>query len=223
MEPIEQFRINIDAARKYLEMYRELRRLKNLGGRGALDANNKYLLWLPRAAIVSTMSSLDAYVHQVLYKHIPKLLKQANNVPEKLREMVVRVSPIKKAEHVGDAIQYIRSPTGSERLADAIQEHVLSFQSYQAPDKVVEAYRILGVGDVLQDVAERWRGPNTERSHIASRLERYSKRRNQIAHEGDLGSNHEPREITPEFGTTCAKFIDNIVTRMDQIEINPNQ
>ena len=223
MEPIEQFRINIDAARKYLAMYRELRRLKNLGARGALDANNKYLLWLPRASIVSSMSSLDAYVHQVLYRYIPQFLKHADNIPDKLSDMVVRVAPIKNAAHVGGAMQYLRSPTGPDRLADAIRENVLGFQAYQAPDKVFEAFRVVGVPDVIQEVADRWRGPNTERNHIASRLERYSKRRNQIAHEGDLDNNHEPREVTPDFGAACADFIENVVTRMDQIEINPNQ
>ncbi|QFU01008.1 hypothetical protein FIU83_05105 [Halomonas sp. THAF5a] len=223
MEPIEQFRVNIDAARKYLDMYRELRQLRNLGVRGPLNAGNKYLLWLPRASIVSSMSSLDAYVHQVLYRYIPQFLKQADSIPEKLGDMVVRVSPIKNASHVGGAIQYVRSPTGPERLADAIRENVLNFQAYQAPDKVVEAYRVIGVTDVIQEVADRWRGPNTDRGHIASRLERYAKRRNQIAHEGDLDNNHEPREITPELGATCVDFIENVVSRMDQISINPNQ
>ena len=221
MEPIDQFRTNINAARNYLTMYRELRSLKKLGAKGPLDENNQYLLWLPRAAIVSSMSSLDSYVHQVLYGNIPQLLKNSYEIPKKLKDLVVRVSPIKNESHVEEAIFYIRSPTGPDRLADSIRENVLNYQSYQAPDKVVEAYRVLGVYDVLQDVADRWSGPNTDRDHISSRLERYSKRRNQIAHEGDLDTHNNPRRITPDYGDSCISFIENIVSRMDQIPITP--
>ena len=141
MTPLKQFKKNIEAADYYLSMYKELRSLKSLGSRGRLDPGNQYLLWLPRAAIVSSLSSLDAYVHQVLYARIPKVLGAADGpISEKLAELVTRVMPTRKPDETRAAIVYVRSRHGAAELADLMVDSVLRYESYQQPDNLVQAY-----------------------------------------------------------------------------------
>lgn len=98
MTPYDQFQKNIEAASHYRKMYRELRSLKNLGAKGKLSAENQYLMWLPRAMVVASLSALDAYVHQVLYDKIPRILVDENQrIPGRLAELIIDAVPMKKA------------------------------------------------------------------------------------------------------------------------------
>jgi hypothetical protein len=214
--PLDQFRQNIVGAEKYLEMYYELRQLKKLGKRGALDGGNQYLLWLPRATVVSAVGALDAYVHDVLALHIPRLLADAaTQISEPLATLLGRVVSTKKKDDVQGLLRFVRSATGAQLLAQEVREKICRFESYQAPDKVVGALKVLGIHDVLADAAGRWQGPQTTRDNIATRLDRYVKRRNQIAHEADLDAHGQPKAITPNYAWDCKEFIKDLVERMD--------
>lgn len=200
----EQFRFNKEAAATYSRSYVELRKLKELGTRGALSEENRYLLWLPRAGVVGAIAALDHYIHQVLYEKIPERLSGTPaGLSDPLCDLIVRVAPWKNTQSVREGIRFIQSSTGPADLAFEIRKQVLQFESFQAPDKVVRAYALLGYTDILEDVSATWQGPNTERAEIARRLDQYVKRRNQIAHEGDLQSNHKPRPITPKYAADC--------------------
>ena len=216
--PYEQFKINKDAAEIYARTYVELRQLKRLGTRGALSDDNKYILWLPRAGVVGAIAALDHYVHQVLYEKIPEKLSGASDeLSDSLCELILRVASLKNVSSVRDNIRFIQSSTGAADIAGEIREKVVKFESFQAPDKVVRAYALLGYADILEDISAAWQGPNTDRAAIARKLDQYVRRRNQIAHEGDLQSNHEPRPITPQYATDCLTFVFNLVWRLNVI------
>ncbi len=218
MTPYDQFQKNVEATSHYRKMYRELRSLKKLGTKGKLSAENKYLMWLPRAMVVASMSALDAYVHQVLYDKIPRILADEKQlVPDHLAELIVDVAPLKKRNDVENSIRLIRSKNGPKELADIIRERRLQFESYQAPDKIVSAFKMIGIEDIFQGVADRWTGPNSSRDDITKRLSNFVKRRNQIAHEGDLETHHEPRAITPDYGRKCQKFNETLVDRINSV------
>src|ERR1700730_11964334 len=113
MTPLEQFNQNILGAEKYLDMYYELRQLKKLGKRGALDTKNQYLLWLPRATVVSAVGALDAYIHDMLALHIPRLLADAaTQISESMATLLGRVVSTKKKEDVQDMLRFVRSAAG---------------------------------------------------------------------------------------------------------------
>lgn len=215
MNPKQQFDVNIAAADHYIAMYGDLRNLKGLGARGQLDAANRYLLWLPRGALVSSLSSLDAFVHQVVYSRLPNLLSDQNTpISDNLAELVVQVASIRKPEGAREALQFVRAKNGVELLADRIREKILQFASFQAPDKIILAYSYLGVTNPFDLVANAWQGPNTSAADLRERLARYVRRRNQIAHEGDLDANHQARAITPDFARHCVSFIKGLVQRL---------
>jgi len=215
MSPYQQFTVNRNVAEKYVEMYVELRNLKGLGQRGALSNDNKYLLWCVRAAIVSAIGALDHYVHQVLLDRIPKLFKSnPPQISQELLEQVQKVVAVKTQSDMAKFFGYLASQNGIEAVCTSLRDEVFLYQSFQAPEKVVKAFKCLGYPDILQTVADSWQGPNTQRADLARRLESYVKRRNQIAHEGDLHSG-VPREITPDYARKCISFVWNLVYRMD--------
>ena len=216
MKPLEQFEQTVVAADDYVKMYGELRNLKHLGSRGPLDSSNAYLTWLLRGTVVSCMSSLDAYVHAVLYDLVPALLWTYQAASDDLCDCILRVLTVKKREHVPDALEYITAPDGPNQLFERVKEGVFELQAYQAPDKLVQAYRLIGYDDILEFVANAWPGPKTSRGEIAGRLASYVKRRNQIAHEGDLEqSSGRPRPMTPDYARNCIAFTRGLVTRLD--------
>lgn len=218
MTPYEQFKINKDAAAIYARTYLELRQLKLLGSRGTLSEENKYLLWLPRAGVVGAVGALDHYVHQVLYEKIPEKLRgNPAELPESLCDLILRVASLKNAVSVRENIHFVQSATGPDDIAVAIRDKVLQFEAFQAPDKIVRAFAFLGYADILEDISATWQGPNTDRRDIAKRLDQYVKRRNQIAHEGDLQSTHRPRPITPMYASDCLTFVFNLVWRLNGI------
>src|ERR1700682_414817 len=94
MTAIAHFQSSIAAADHLIAMYAELRRNRNLGQRGQLNAANVDLLSLPRAAVVASLSALDAYVHSVLYERIPIALR-ATPVPDSLCELMSSTLTIK--------------------------------------------------------------------------------------------------------------------------------
>lgn len=217
MNPYRRFQVNLEAASDYERMYSELRSLKGLGQRGRLSAQNQYLMWLPRAMVVASLSALDAYVHDVLYQELPKLLDKSEGLSDELAEIVCGVVRVSKASHVRQVMPLIRSREGPRDLAKKIMDENLRYESYQQPERIVSAFKILGIDDVFRAVSERWTGPRTSRDDIAKRLAGYAKRRNQIAHESDLDAHHEPRRITPEYGRTCKGFIATLVQHMDGV------
>ena len=218
MTPKQQFDINIRAADYYVRMYKELRQLKGLGARGQLDSANRYLLWLPRAAVVSALSSLDAYVHQTLYERIPQLLGGPHSdVPDELAKMVSSVTPFKSADDVRKLVKLMNSSDPASSLATSIEKGKLQFASFQAPHKIEGAYKLVGVDDPFGAVAAAWPGPATSKDEIRNKLDRYYKRRNQIAHEGDLNLQYNPRPMQPKYASDCRTFIAGLVERLDTL------
>lgn len=216
MTALAQFQANITAADKLVEMYRELRRYRQLGARGRLDAENVDLLWLPRSAVVACMSALDTYIHTVIYERIPNALR-GNPVPQALCDAMISVVKIKNGNEFREALPIFSIPDSLTELTNRLRIEMLAFQSYQAPEKIVGAYKLLGREDIFNDVADLWPGPNSTAEDIKRRLIRYVNRRNQIAHEGDVEINGEPRHIQPEYATDCRDYTFSLVTRLDQV------
>src|SRR5689334_6942044 len=97
MAALAQFNRNINASDRLVAMYRELRRSRGLGARGQLNAINQDLLWLPRSAVVASISALDTYVHAVVYERLPHVLGGAGPAPDSLCDLLAPLVSIKNA------------------------------------------------------------------------------------------------------------------------------
>lgn len=197
-------------------MYAELRRSRGLGARGRLDAANSDLLWLPRSAVVACLSALDSYVHAVLYDRVPVILRHAD-VPEPLAKSLSSIIPIKNAGHFQDALPVLRATDSLSELSNQLRENTLSFLSYQSPEKIIAGYEMIGHPNIFDEVAALWPGPRTSSDDIRRYLANYVRRRNQIAHEGDLEESGSPRPMQPQYARECRDFTENLVQRLDRI------
>ena len=196
-------------------MYKELRSLRGLGQRGALTAANEDLLWLPRSAVVASLSSLDAYVHAVIVDRAPVALK-ANPIPPALCEAMAAIIPIRNSSSFRDAMQIIAASNIYSALVNKLQEQ-LSFLSYQAPEKISAGYDMIGFPNIFDDVSDIWPGPSTEADDLKRTLANFVRRRNQIAHEGDREASGAVRHMQPQYAEKCADFVENLVRKMNTV------
>ena len=216
MSAISEFNANIDASDRLVAMYRELRVKRNLGARGALTAVNQDLLWLPRSAVVASMSALDTYVHAVVKAKLPTVFGTPTPPPMSLCEHLAQIITIKSGSAFRDALPLLAAHDTIGELLTKFEEKYLRFQSFQAPEKIIEAYKLIGFDAIFESVSDLWPGPNTQAEHIKRRLAGYYQRRNQIAHEGDREANGQARAMQPEYAITCQSFVESLVSRLNQ-------
>lgn len=216
MTTISDFRRSIDAARKLTAMYVELRRFRGLGRRGQLNIANQDLLWLPRSAVVAAISAMDAYIHAVLVERIPQALAQPD-IPDALATAMADLLPIKSGAGFKAAYPVLSCANTPIVLTTKLRDQSLQFLSYQAPEKIIAAYSMIGRQDVFDRVADLWPGPRTTADEIKRRLSAYVKRRNQIAHEGDHEPGGDVRQMQPLYADKCSDFIENLTNRLDQV------
>ncbi len=217
MTALAAFQSNIQASDKLVAMYRELRGSRNLGARGRLDAANQDLLWLPRSALVASISALDTYVHSVVNERLPRLFDPPNTLPDPLCDQLAQLVAIKNANTFKQAIPLLKAHDTIHQLLRKLDDSVLRFQSFQAPDKIVEAYRLIGCENIFDGVSNQWPGPNTAADNIRRKLAGYVQRRNQIAHEGDLEANGQQRPMQPNYAVQCCDFVGILVVRLNQV------
>lgn len=197
-------------------MYVELRSARGLGRRGRLNAANQDLLWMPRSAVVAAISAMDAYIHAVLEERIPLELAGAN-IPDALANAMADLLPIKNGNNFRTAYPILSSTNTAIVLTARLRDQSLQFLSYQAPEKIIAAYSLIGKPDVFDQVSDLWPGPGTTADEIKRRLANYVKRRNQIAHEGDYEIGGAVRQMQPKYANDCTDFIINLTYRLDRV------
>lgn len=217
MPALQQFHRNIEASDKLVAMYRELRNSRRLGARGRLDAENQDLLWLPRSAVVAAISALDTYVHSLVKAKLPEMFAAGREVPDSLAKQLATLLPLKDANTFRQAVPLLQSHDTIGQLLKKLEANFLQFQSFQAPDKIIDAYRLIGFENIFADVSNQWPGPNTTAEDLKRRLAGYVQRRNQIAHEGDLEASGDQRPMQPDYAIDCGEFVSNLVNRLHQV------
>jgi len=216
MSAYTDFQHSIAAARSLTSMYTELRHFRGLGPRGRLPPENEDLLWLPRSAIVAAISSLDEYVHAVLYERIPVVLK-GNPVPDALCDAMAKVIPIRNEASFRNALRIFSAGDVHAALTTRLRSETLSSATYQAPKRILAAYQMIGHLGIFDLVSAMWPGPRRSADDIKRSLANYVKRRNQIAHEGDREASGAVRHMQPKYANDCADFTENLVSRLNRV------
>ena len=212
----KHFEHSIASTKSLADMYAELRRLRGLGPRGRLPPEHQDLLWLPRSAVMAALSSLDSYVHSVLYDRIPRTLRH-NPIPDKLCEAMAKIIPIKNANTFRNAFGTIATINVYKTLTEKLDGQTLSNTSYQSPKGIIDAYAMIGFPDVFESVSSIWSGPKSSSDDIKRQLANYVNRRNQIVHEGDREKSGKIRPIQSEYAINCTNFIRNLVSRLNRV------
>lgn len=199
---------------------RRIKKAPRSGSTRAAYPCERRFLWLPRSAVVAALSSLDAYVHAVLDDRIPHAL-MGNPIPDALCDAMASIIPIKNASSFRQALPIISTANVHAELTTRLSEQTLSFLSYQAPEKILAAYDMIGRPSIFDSVSAIWPGPRTTSDNIKRFLANYVRRRNQIAHEGDREASGAVRHMRPIYANNCADFVENLVSRLNRAVYGP--
>lgn len=154
---------------------------------------NEVLSELLRSALVAAVSALDRYLHDLVVEHSWKLLSRGQaDIPPELMKLQLPILTTKKA------LKKLRGDPKSRPgyiVKKAVQEHLHKHYTFQKPDSVLIACRMLGVKDFWACVASEMPGtPGKE--EVISALKDIATRRNQIVHEADLVLKIKAKSVT---------------------------
>ena len=199
------FELNIYSAEECIEIYDGLEKLDT----------NLNTSWLLRAAVVFTVSALDAYFHDKIRYRVGRY--KFDNLPTYLKEFQIRLGDVTKIEQ-------------AERKGNVLKNIVTEYygrRPLQNKDDIKKALRLVEIEDVWTNAAKKQAEKKPGESFLTIREEWLStlsdlvKRRNQIAHEGDRksarNSGKELRDIKREEVRRWIDFAKEIVQAIEEL------
>jgi hypothetical protein len=184
--------------------------LKDASQLSSTDFAHDQLTDLLRASLVMGVSALDAYFHCKVLAFVVKLARNGDGMPKALAKATMTV-----ADFVG-ARRYKRR---MHAVRNALQRN-LGFQSLQQPKNVEDSLALIGVSSFWNSVAKRVGQPADD---LKKKLLKIVKRRNLIAHEGDLSQSrkarNKPHALLPGQVKSFLDFLDVLVNAAEG-EIN---
>lgn len=137
---------------------------------------------LLRAAIVTSVSALDRYCHEVLVaKIMQKIRRSQRHWPPALKNVKIPLAAVK--EVVLKAREKEARPMNVVRRALRKQFH--RELTLQRPEAIAKALAMTGIDQLWKNVATEM-GGSEKAEEIIRRLQRLVEWRNRIVHEGDL-------------------------------------
>ena len=194
MKAIDGFRQNIAHARELGGLYKALRSITT----SVLSTDD-----ILRSQIVMSVSALDHYVHEVVRQGILSIFKGDRPV----------VSGFKKFE-----VPLLQAKTSitseSDAWLDVLIRHRHSFMSFQHPDKIADAIRLIH-SEPLWPALEAHLG--VKQRDLKEGLKIIIDRRNKIAHESDVDPSYPGSRwpITYDDATHATDFIEELVGAID--------
>lgn len=142
---------------------------------------------LLRAAIVVSVSALDRYCHEVLLSRvIEKIAGSEKNWPAELKRVSL---PLTFVKHAVKNAKLRRGIGGRVRtrpmhiVKQGLQEKFHKNLTLQRPEDIASAWRIVGIKSLWSRCGKNM---SEKAEEIKDHLNRIIKRRNEIAHEGDI-------------------------------------
>jgi len=162
---------------------------------------------LLRASFVMTLSAMDAYFHAKIIRHVVQHSKACDPSNRLLNEKIL----------VSDFMAGQKYKRTNQALRIAI-DRKLSYQSLQTPDKIADSLQLIGVNSFWDSIAKQMK---TDPKKLKSQVTIIAKRRNQIAHEGDLSQSkkarNKSRSISHKDVNEAIELVSNVVSAADLI------
>lgn len=197
------FRLCIERAKNLLKIHQAAH-----GNRSRPEA---YLADAHRAAIVLSVSALDAYVRTVCLERVRMI------IADKSRELPTPLAAeIKKFLKDDQLLEAARKDDLLSRVEKAFRQD-FERKSFQGVKNITECLQLAGFDDVFHAVAV---GESLNEDNLKEDLNRFTKRRHAIAHQGDYDlSQHPPvenpiRKSDPE---ACIKLITTIAKAVHKL------
>jgi RiboL-PSP-HEPN len=171
-------------------------------------ASNPNDAWLLRAVVVFSVSALDAYFHDKVKYRVGHF--NFTDMPEALRRFEI---PIGEIEKWGKAT----------RKGNVLRNWVVEHYSYiplQTRDDIRDALKLIGIDNVWTAIEP----DQALRKAMLIQLREITKRRNQVAHEGDrLAHRSGGKKLRPIDKPYVERIIHNIKALVNRVErVSPN-
>lgn len=152
-----------------------------------------YLSELLRSAIVTSVSALDRYFHDLLVHYCWNILnRNEKHIPKRLKELKIPLLAVKKV------IRKLKEEQASRPgniIKGKIQEILHREYTFQSPNDLDNAAKLLGLEDFWKKVGQEIKG-KPKAGIVQDSLRKIAQRRNQIVHEADLILKTKAKEIT---------------------------
>lgn len=161
---------------------------------------------LHRAAIVLAVSALDHFVHDVVRIGVVK--SYSNVIPATDATLAFRVP-------ISSVLECVATPGDSTWLDSAVRNSH-SFQTFQHPDKIADAIRLISPVKLWEEVGkELGMDAKAVKTHLTAIVDR----RNKIAHEADmdhLGTGTR-WPIDEQLVTEALDFVEKVVRAISAV------
>lgn len=162
---------------------------------------------LLRASLVMAVSAMDAYFHAKVCRYVIAHSKKAET-GSRLMNLRITVADFVR----GNGLRYRNAA-----LRAAVERH-LYLQSLQTPENIADAVALIGVSDFWNSVAAEM---GQEAKGVRKRLSAISRRRNQIAHEGDLSQSklrrNKSHSISRKYTRDALDFVGVLVCAANKV------
>ncbi len=180
---LDQFRISINRVRDLIAVHNSV----NTQSTSALDLSD-----ILRAALVLSVSALDYYVHEVVKLGMIEIHRGNRLEPPAYSRFQISLGSAREGMNISANLDYWLE-------AEIQQRH--SYKSFQHPDKIAEAIRLISDQSLWLEVGNVMGQPAKD---IKQQLIVIVDRRNKIAHEAD---------INPELGLGNRWSIDEAMVQ----------
>lgn len=195
---LDQFQISIRRVRDLIAVHNSVKAQSTL----ALDLSD-----ILRAALVLSVSALDYYIHEVVRLGMLEIHQGLRPEPPAFSKFQISL---------GSTRQAMSAMSLDSWLEDEIrQKH--SYKSFQSPDKIAEAIRLISDKKLWQEAGIR---VNKLAGEIKIELSIIVDRRNKIAHEADINPSLSLGErwiITETDVDDVVIFIESVVEAIHDI------
>lgn len=164
-----------------------------------------------RAAIVLSVSALDAFVRTFVISSVRDVVAQSEPLPGPLRDQIkkfLKDDDLLEASRQGDLLDRV------ERAFRADFER----RSFQGTKNIEECMKLVGHADIFHAVALQ-AGVNEDT--LRAELDRYTQRRHEIAHRGDYDLSQNPpveMKITKKDAQACIRLVTKIAKHIHDLD-----
>jgi RiboL-PSP-HEPN len=189
---LDQFRDNLSRARALSGLAKSLETLTTT----VVDSTDIY-----RASLVLGVSALDQFVHEFVRFGMLEVHQMRRPVTPAISSFRVPLG----AAMIGIVVD----PTGTDWL-DATIRDAHSWRSFQHPDKIAEAIRLVSTVTLWEEVAKE---VGSDAKVVRARLTAIVDRRNQIAHEADMDPTNPGNRWPIDYDLTqdALDYLDRVV------------
>ncbi len=204
------FRVNVSRSRDLASIARAIDTAQTTG---ALDTSD-----ILRASLMMALSSLDYFIHAIVRV----------GMLEAYRAERVRTPDFLRFQVTLEAILQASSEGDSEAWLDQQIRDSHGHQSFQTPESIADAVRLIISGPLLWDEVAQLQGIDTQ--EVRDRLKLIVQRRNKIAHEADIMPDYAGQiaysdlrsPIDPSMVGDAVDFIEQVAEAIYEL-VSPRQ